>query len=56
MEKVTFYVDFPESNVMQCFRKVVVHLQSLLEEMFTSVYTSLNTFNFIRKHFLQICL
>jgi len=27
-----------------------------LEVMFTSVYTGLNLFNFIRKHFLQICL
>jgi hypothetical protein len=24
--------------------------------MSTSVYTGLNTFNFIRKHFLQICV
>jgi hypothetical protein len=24
--------------------------------MFTSVYTGLNPFNFIRKHFIQICV
>ena len=27
-----------------------------LEVMSTSVYTDLNSFNFILKHFLQICL
>jgi hypothetical protein len=27
----------------------------VLEVMSTSVYTGLNPFNFIRKHFLQIC-
>jgi hypothetical protein len=27
-----------------------------LEVMSTNVYTGLNTLNFIRKHFLQICL
>jgi hypothetical protein len=41
---------------VQCVRKVAVHLQKLLEVMSTSVYTGLNPFNFIRKHFLQICL
>ena len=37
-------------------RKVAVHLQKVMEVMSTSVYTGLNTFNYIRKHFLQICL
>jgi hypothetical protein len=37
---------------LQCFRKVAVHLQKVLEVMTTSVYTGLNPFNFIRKHFL----
>jgi hypothetical protein len=41
---------------LQSVRKVAVHLQKLLEVMSTSVYTGLNPFNFIRKHFLQICL
>ena len=41
---------------IQCLRKVAVHLQMVLEVMSTSVYTGLNTFNFILKHFLQICL
>jgi hypothetical protein len=40
---------------VQCLRKVDVHLQKVLEVMYTSVYTGLNSFNFIRKHFLQIC-
>jgi hypothetical protein len=40
---------------MWCVREVAVHLQKLLEVMSTSVYTGLNPFNFIRKHFLQIC-
>jgi hypothetical protein len=31
-------------------------LTKVLELMSTSVYTGLNPFNFIRKHFLQICL
>jgi hypothetical protein len=31
-------------------------LIKVLEVMPTSVYTGLNPFNFIRKHFLQICL
>ena len=37
-------------------RKVAVHLKKVLEVMSTSVCTGLNPFNFIRKHFLQICL
>jgi hypothetical protein len=44
------------SFYIQCFRKVAVHLQKVLEVMSTSVETGLNTFNFIRKHFLQICV
>jgi hypothetical protein len=41
---------------IQCVRKVAVHLQQMLEAMSTSVFTGLNPFNFIRKHFLQICV
>jgi hypothetical protein len=41
-------------TVIQCVRKVAVHLQKVLEVMSTSVYTGLNPFNFIRKHFLHI--
>jgi hypothetical protein len=41
---------------IQCVQKVAVHLQKLLEVMFTSVDTGLNAFNFIRKRFLQICV
>jgi len=37
-------------------RNVTVHLWKVLEVMYMSVYTGLNPFNFIRKHFLQICL
>ena len=37
-------------------RKVTVQLQKALEVMSTSVYTDLNPFHFIRKHFLHICL
>ena len=44
------------SMLVHCVRKVAVRLQKLLEVMSTSVYTGLNPFNFIRKHFLQICL
>jgi hypothetical protein len=40
----------------ECVRKVAMHLHKMLEVMSTSVYTGLNPFNFIRKHFLQICL
>jgi hypothetical protein len=40
---------------IQGFRKVVLHLQKVLEVMSTSVYTGLNLLNSIRKHFLQIC-
>jgi hypothetical protein len=42
--------------IIQCVRKVAVHLQKVLEVMSTSVYTGLNPFNFIRKHFLQTCV
>jgi hypothetical protein len=41
---------------LQCVRKVAMHLQKVLEVMSTSVRTGLNPFNFIRKHFLQICV
>jgi hypothetical protein len=42
---------------IQCVRKVAVHLKKrLMEAMSTNVYTGLNTFNFIRQHFLQICV
>ena len=42
--------------IMQCVRKVAVHLYNVLEVMSTSVYTGLNLFNFIRKPFLLIWL
>jgi hypothetical protein len=45
-----------DGAIIQCVRKVSVHLQKVLEVMSTSVYTDLNSFNFIRKHFLQICV
>ena len=39
------------------FRKLLcTYKKKLLEVMSTSVYTGLNPFNFIRKHFLQIRL
>jgi hypothetical protein len=41
-------------SLIQCVRKVTVHLQKVLGVMFTSVCTGLNPFNFIRKHFLKI--
>jgi hypothetical protein len=41
---------------IQYIQKVTVHLQKVLEVMSMSVYIGLNPFNFIRKHFLQICL
>jgi hypothetical protein len=41
---------------IQCVWKAAVHLQKVLEVMSTSVYTGLNPLNFIRKHFLQICI
>jgi hypothetical protein len=41
---------------IQYFWKVTVHLQKVLEVMSTSVYTGLNPFSFIRKHFLHICV
>jgi hypothetical protein len=46
---------FKISQTQSC-QKVAVHLQKVLEVMSTSVYTGLKLFNFIRKHFLQICL
>jgi len=39
-----------------CVRKVAMHLYEVLEVMSASIYTGLNLFNFIRKHFLKICL
>jgi hypothetical protein len=42
--------------IIQCVRKVAVHLQKVLEVMSTSVYIGLNQTNFIRKHFMPICL
>jgi hypothetical protein len=44
------------AKLLQCVRKFAVHLQKMLEVMSTSFYTVLNTFNFIRKHFLQVCV
>jgi hypothetical protein len=46
----------PKLTVVQCVRKVAVHLQQLFEVMSTSVYTGLNVFKFIFKHLLQICI
>jgi hypothetical protein len=43
-------------TVIQCVQKVAMHLQKVLEVMSMSVYTDLNPFNCIRKHFLQICI
>jgi hypothetical protein len=37
------------------FGKVAVHLQKVLEVMFTSFYTGLKPFKLIRKYVLQIC-
>jgi len=53
-----FYLVGPGACIIniQGVRKVAVHLQEVLEVMFTIVCTGLNPFNFIRKHFLQICL
>jgi hypothetical protein len=47
---------FWEHVSIQCVQKVALHLQKVLEAMSMSIYTGLNPFNFIRKHFLQICL
>jgi hypothetical protein len=45
--------NFIRKHILQiCVRKVVVHLQKVLEVM----STDLNPFNFIRKHSLQICV
>jgi hypothetical protein len=38
------------------FGKSLCTYKRLLEVMSKSVYTGLNPFNFIRKHFLQICV
>jgi hypothetical protein len=43
-------------TIVQCVRKVAVHLQMSFEIMSTSVYTGLSPINFIHKHFLQICV
>jgi hypothetical protein len=45
-----------KASLYIAFRKVSVHFQKVLEVMSTSVYTRLNPFNFIRQHFLQICV
>jgi hypothetical protein len=37
-----------------CLRKVVVHLQNVLEMISTHVYAGPNPFNFIHKSFLKI--
>jgi hypothetical protein len=57
------YVFFPISIqrgqyfiLIQCVRKIAVHLQNVLKVMSTSFYTGLKPFNVIRKHFLQICV
>jgi hypothetical protein len=41
---------------IHCIQKVAVHLSKVLDVMSTSIYTGLNLFNFIRKHFMQICI
>jgi hypothetical protein len=41
---------------LQCVQKVAVRLLKVLEVMSTRIYTGQNPFNFIRKHFLQICI
>jgi len=61
LNKTVFTADVNVKNTallwkIQCFRKVALHLQKVLEVMSTSIYTGLNPFRFIRKHFLQICL
>jgi hypothetical protein len=43
-------------TIIQCVRKVAVHLYKMMEMMSTSVYTGQNPVNFILKHFLQICV
>jgi hypothetical protein len=45
-----------QSLDVQCVRKVAVHLQKVLVVMSTSVHTGLNPINFIRRHFLQMCM
>jgi hypothetical protein len=52
-----YFVDHASWTIfVQCVQKVAVHLQKVLEVMSTSIYTDLNSFNFIRKHLLQICV
>jgi hypothetical protein len=46
----------PLPALIQCVRKVAVHLQKVLEVISTSVDTGLNPFNFILKYVLQICI
>jgi hypothetical protein len=41
---------------IQCVQKVALHLQEVLGVMSVNVYRGLNWFNFICKHYLQICL
>jgi hypothetical protein len=43
-------------RVIQCVQTVAVRLQKVLEVISTSVDTGLNPFNFVHKHFLQICV
>jgi hypothetical protein len=53
------YFKFGTSNkctILQCIQEVAVCLQKVLELMSMSVCTGLNPFNFIPKHFLQICI
>jgi hypothetical protein len=52
----TIKTDVEPAVQIQCVRKVAVHLQKVLEVMSASDDTGLKPFNFIRKHFLQICL
>jgi hypothetical protein len=40
--------------IYSAFGKSLCTFKKVLEVMSTSVYTGLNPFNFIRKHFLQI--
>jgi hypothetical protein len=42
-----------KNDMVQCVRKVAVHLHKLLEVMSTSVCAGLNPFNFIRKNFCR---
>jgi hypothetical protein len=42
--------------LLQCVRKVAVHLSNVLEVMSTSIYTGLKPFTFIHKHVVHICV